>query len=194
VTIHLLAAGPDWGTVPDWLAAVGTLAAFAVALRLLAKELAVRREAEEDRRRDQARLISAWLADPEDIDRNVWLMIIATNGSDEPIYGFHAVLVPSESPFTDDPEAGLGQVGTAQFRRETLPPKETTRGMFQVVKDGIVTGVMPGPVSISFTDAAGRRWKRYPDGRLVEPDRPRRRSRKDYMNAWIAGEVDQLDY
>jgi hypothetical protein len=45
VAVHLLAASPDWGTVPDWLAAVGTLAAFAVALRLLGKELAARRGA-----------------------------------------------------------------------------------------------------------------------------------------------------
>jgi hypothetical protein len=51
-----------------------------------------------------------------------------------------------------------------------------------------------GRLALLVTDAAGRRWNRYPDGRLVEPDRPRRRSRKDFYNAWIAGEVDQLDY
>jgi hypothetical protein len=58
---------------------------------------------------------------------------------------------------------------------------------------GQQTGLVSGPVSISFTDAAGRRWKRYPDGRLVELGR-QRRSRKDFMNAWIAGELDRLDY
>jgi hypothetical protein len=52
----------------------------------------------------------------------------------------------------------------------------------------------PGPVTLTFTDAVGRRWKQYPDGRLVEPDRPRRRSRKDYMNAWISRELEDLDY
>jgi hypothetical protein len=52
----------------------------------------------------------------------------------------------------------------------------------------------PGPITLTFTDAAGRRWKRFHGGRLVEPDRPRRRSRKDELNAWIAGQVDQLDY
>ena len=40
--------------MPDWVTALGTFAAFAVALRLLAKELAARREQEEDRRRAQA--------------------------------------------------------------------------------------------------------------------------------------------
>jgi hypothetical protein len=48
-------------------------------------------------------------------------------------------------------------------------------------------------IGLYFTDAAGRSWKRDPDGRLVELGR-RRRSRKDYMNAWIAGELDHLDY
>jgi hypothetical protein len=38
VTAFLLAKA-EWGTVPDWVTAFGTLAAFAVALRLLAKEL-----------------------------------------------------------------------------------------------------------------------------------------------------------
>jgi hypothetical protein len=52
---------------------------------------------------------------------------------------------------------------------------------------------VPGILGMSFTDAAGRRWKRYPDGRLVEPNR-QQRSRKDYMNAWIAGELEHLDY
>ena len=57
-----------------------------------------------------------------------------------------------------------------------------------------VSRVESGPLTLSFTDAAGRRWKRYPDGRLVELSRQRRRSRKDFMNAWIAGELDCLDY
>ena len=50
----LLARQGLMGTVPDWVTALGTFAAFAVALRLLAKELAARREQEEDRRRAQA--------------------------------------------------------------------------------------------------------------------------------------------
>ncbi len=60
MTAFLPLAQAEWGTVPDWVTAFGTLAAFAVALRLLAKELAARREVEEDRRRQQARLVVAW--------------------------------------------------------------------------------------------------------------------------------------
>ena len=56
-------AQAEFGTVPDWLAAVGTLLAFVVALRLLFKELAAHREQEEDRRRNQASLVTAWMID-----------------------------------------------------------------------------------------------------------------------------------
>jgi hypothetical protein len=190
----LLAAGPDWGTVPDWLAAIGTLAAFGVALRLLAKELAARREQEEDRRSSQARLVSAWPTDPQVEGGRLRVTVVVKNGSDEPVYQVHAVLVPPDSPWAEDPEAGAGQVPAAEIGRMMLPPGQKEEGRFPMIMSILHTGIGPGPVGISFTDAAGRRWKRYPDGRLVELNRPLRRSRKDYMNAWIAGEVDQLDY
>jgi hypothetical protein len=193
--MHLLAAGPDWGSVPDWLAAIGTLAAFAVALRLLAKELAARREVEEDRRREQARLISAWPEVPEvpgvkdlprDTDVDDWLRetgteayvhLVMKNGSAEPVYRIYAVMVASDSSYADDPEEGAGQPGTAETRRRILPPGEKEIGIFPTFLEGFETGIGPGPVSIAFTDAAGRHWKRYPDGRLVELNRPRRRPR-----------------
>jgi hypothetical protein len=65
VTAFLLAQA-EWGTVPDSVTAFGTLAAFAVALRLLAKELTARREYEEDRRRAQASRVICWLESVED--------------------------------------------------------------------------------------------------------------------------------
>jgi hypothetical protein len=49
-------------------------------------------------------------------------------------------------------------------------------------------------IGLSFTDSQGRRWKRLPNGTLTEVTKRPRRSRKDYMNAWIAGELDELDY
>ncbi len=185
-------AQAEWGTVPDWVTAFGTLAAFAVALRLLAKELTIRREAEEDRRREQARLVSAWTREPAlTTAGGLTLAVIARNGSAEPIYQVHVVLVSPNSIHADDPEAATGQIGTVEVSRPILPPGEASEGSFPMFLGGERTGLVPGPVGISFTDAAGRRWKRYPDGRLIEPGR-QRRSRKDYMNAWIAGELDHL--
>jgi hypothetical protein len=49
-------------------------------------------------------------------------------------------------------------------------------------------------IGLSFTDSQGRRWKRLPNGTLTEVTKQPRRSRKDYYNAWIAKELDQLDY
>jgi hypothetical protein len=193
--MHLLAADLKLGTLADWLAAVGTLAAFAVALGLFRKEQKARREYEEDRRREQARLISAWpevpevpgVADlPRDTDVDDWLRetgteayvhLVMKNGSAEPVYRVFAVMVASDSPYADDPEAGAGQPGTAETRRRILPPGEKEIGIFATFLQGFETGIEPGPVSIAFTDAAGRHWKRYSDGRLVELNRPRRHPR-----------------
>jgi hypothetical protein len=205
VTVLPLAAGPDWGTVPDWLAAVGTVAAFAVALGLFRKEQKARREYEEDRRREQARLISAWPEAPEvpgvkDRPRNTdviaWMRetgtdayvhLVMKNGSAEPVYRIFAVMVASDSSYADDPEVGAGQPGTAEARRRILPPGEEDKGIFARFLDGFETGIRPGPVSIAFTDAAGRHWKRYPDGRLVELNRPPRRPRgfEDLDLGWL---------
>jgi hypothetical protein len=195
VTVLPLAAGPDWGTVPDWLAAVGTLAAFAVALRLLAKELAARREQEEDRRREQASRVACWLEIVEDPDwpPRHWapdkpvraVAAVLQNGSEEPVYDcrVHIELDPGAS--------GKLVSGDRQYSLEerTLPPGRTQRSVSFPRED-----LPPASTRMSFRDAAGRRWTRYPDGRLVEPDRPRHRSRKDYMNAWIARELDELNY
>lgn len=190
MTAFLLAQDQDrLGTVPDWIAALGTIAAFAVALRLLAKELSARREQEEDRRRAQARLVAGWVAMPEQDPQAPanWVFgVVVRNGSDEPIHDVNAVMVPAGSPYASDPEATPPAIAAVRVLRESMPPGETIEQRLRMVP------IMPGSFGMSFTDAAGRRWKRYPDGRLVEPTR-QRRSRKDYMNAWIAGELDHLD-
>jgi hypothetical protein len=49
-------------------------------------------------------------------------------------------------------------------------------------------------LGLSFTDSLGRRWKRLPNGKLTEITKRLRRSRKDFYNAWIAGELEHLDY
>jgi hypothetical protein len=190
VTAFLPLAQAEWGTVPDWVTALGTILAFLVALRLLAKELAAHHEAEEDRRRAQVRLVAGWVTPPRpdpQAPANFVFDLVIRNASEEPIYDLNAVMVPPNGPHANDPEAAPPTVGAARIQRGTLPPDEYVELRFRMVP------TMPGILGMSFTDAAGRRWKRYPDGRLVEPNR-QRRSRKDYMNAWIAGELDHLDY
>jgi hypothetical protein len=47
----------DWGTVPAWVGAVGTVAAFAVTVALLLREIRLRREQMSDEEKLQARLV-----------------------------------------------------------------------------------------------------------------------------------------
>jgi hypothetical protein len=163
--------------VPDWLAAIGTIAAFFVALRVLAKELEARREQAEDRRREQASRVAIWTQSVPQPGPSTTYAIVMRNNSEEPV---SAITFSMEHP--DEP----GMV-TREETWDLLPPGR---------HPGPATSqaLLPGPITLSFTDGAGRRWTRYPDGRLVERDRPRRRSRKDYYNAWIAGELGDLDY
>ena len=187
--VLLLAQDQDrLGTIPDWLAAVGTLGAFAVALWLLFKELAARREQEEDRRREQARLVTAWMMSKPLSRTEERSAIVIRNGSDEPVFDGWCVLVASTSRFASERKP----VFDWELRWRVLPPHETLEDELDLPQ--LLTPPWDARIRLSFTDAAGRRWTRYPDGRLVEPNRPRRRSRKDYMNAWIAGELDDLDY
>jgi hypothetical protein len=144
--------------VPDWLAAIGTLAAFAVAVRLLAKELAVRREAEEDRRTEQARHVSTWTTFPEPDDQDsslFWFFVVVKNGSEEPVYNVSVLM--------DEPGSIYAEAtGSPTCRMEffTVAPGESDRPRLRMSEH------QSGPLTLLFTDAAGRRWKRYPDGRL----------------------------
>jgi len=181
-------AQAELGTVPDWLAAVGTLLAFVVALRLLFKELAAHREQEEDRRRNQASLVTAWMMSKPLSRTEERSAIMIRNGSDEPVFDGWCVLVASTSRFASEREP----VFDWEFRWRVLPPHETLEDELDLPQ--LLTPPWDARIRLSFTDAAGRRWTRYPDGQLVQRDRPRHRSRKDYMNAWIAGELDYSDY
>jgi hypothetical protein len=158
-----------------------------VALRLLFKDLAARREYEEDRRRDQPRRVGAWTTRPYPVGSagDFVYELVVQNGSEEVMHRVRATMVDPDSPFPADPVAAGNQV-TAMAFFKSMPPDDTYREKHHVAE------LWPGPVSLSFVDGAGRSWKHYPDGRLVEQGR-QRRSRKDYMNAWIAGELDYLD-
>ena len=70
--------------VASWLAAIGTVGAFAVSLRLLAMDLAARRVG-------QASLVAAWLAgDPASWGTD--LRVRVSNQSDQPVYDLKVFL------------------------------------------------------------------------------------------------------
>ena len=51
----------DWGNVPEWVGAVGTVAAFAATWALLRHEISVRRQEQADRDAEQARQVTVGL-------------------------------------------------------------------------------------------------------------------------------------
>jgi hypothetical protein len=160
----MLLAKAEWGTVPDWVSAFGTLAAFAVALRLLAKELAARREAEDDRRSEQARRVAVWALWAGVRPPRHTLMV--RNNSEEPVSAVSIVMEHPHKP---------GMV-TREESLQLVPPGWNA-------EEGGPRDHPPGPITLRFTDAAGRFWTRWPDGRLLDVGQQRRRSRKDYYNA-----------
>jgi hypothetical protein len=203
VVAFLLAQEQDrLGTIPDWIAALGTVAAFLVALRLLAKELAARREYEEDRRRAQASRVVCWLEEAPTTASYTPSMTTPTvthvvgnhlevelhNGSEEPVFDcqVHVDLDPAAPRTFKDGSRRL------TLTERMLPPGHTRRPLSLPGAD-----LPHARTWMVFTDASNQRWQRSHTGRLsrlVEPSALPRRSRKDYMNAWIAGEPDRLDY
>lgn len=160
----IIAIGPvNWGSLPDWLAALGTVSAVVVALALALRD-SQRHAAEEERRaqerRDleatQARLVYFTIASSGGI------MVTIHNASDRPI--FHVCLESVEK---------VGSPGLAwQVNRNVMGARAETNsiephGHFKipvnlVSEDGQAQRSRIGEytVIISFLDAAGMRWSR----------------------------------
>lgn len=195
---------PFWGTLPDYLAAAGTVGAFIAGLRLLRKELEARRDDVEDRRSAQARLVAAWVSptppgmDPDTSKpRTEWteFYILTRNGSSEPITrvwvearGKAGKVIFSKS---DKPIQRPRQDTDRVHAYEVIAPNTIATRRFEVAKRPI-----PYEVEIVFTDSAGHRWKRHPNGRLellLAPQSAREPSVKDRLDAFTKGQMDQLD-
>jgi hypothetical protein len=132
----------------NWLAAIGTVGAFAVSLRLLALDLAARRVA-------QASLVAAWLAgDPVTWGTNPRVRV--SNQSDQPVYDLKVFLELT------DGERSLVHQSSA------VPSRKGSPKVFY--EPEAIRNPQPGTecrgVTVEFTDAGGRRWRRGLTGRL----------------------------
>jgi hypothetical protein len=181
-----------YGTLPDWFAALGTVGAFIAGLLLLRKELDARREAQDDRRRAQARLVAAWASNPrrpEDESSVPEFVVVTRNGSDEPVYD---VLVELFSRLLNFQPPGMSQRQQPVLRLgfDVLPPQYKEVQRVAQNQDGI-----PGWLTISFRDSQGYRWRRHGNGwlELLEGPHPPRRPVKDRLDAWARGEEEKLD-
>ena len=141
----------DFGSVAEWFAAVGTIAAVVVALYIATRE--TRRLQKRDRA-DQAHQISAWrLVQPGSSQ------VLVSNGSTLPIYD---VVISYGVAYGAGPPFSLGNASQTFVVR--IPPgrylvKEPKRG-----ESGMLGVVGP---SISFRDANGSFWRRDAKGELI---------------------------
>jgi hypothetical protein len=156
----------NYGTLPDWLAAIGTVGALAFALVLFARD-------QEDRRRAQARRVVCWLVvEPTTssfrpgIEGPTTTSIVGDhleallhNGSEEPVFDCRVqVDLDPRQASTAGPDSNWRLVLTERM----LPPGRTPRPLWE----------LPGRdlphanVWMVFTDANNQRWQRSHTGRL----------------------------
>jgi hypothetical protein len=165
----------DLGSVPEWVGALGTIGAFAIAIGIYWREV-------QEGRRSQAALISAWWSrvDPqgkdigsfgdaqprEDVGFRLWIK----NSSQEAVYD--CFLLAEAQPKEDEP-VDLGRFasfvdGQIVVAAGIVPPGEA----LQYFVDGTQIRSL-GAVTIVFRDAAGRSWRRA-GGMLERDDSPAR--------------------
>jgi maltose-binding protein MalE len=186
----LLLAGPatDWGDVPTWLSAVATILALAfAAVAALAAQRVYRIESERDRisgearrqqeafvRRTQAALVSAWWGwqpgDPGTQPAGRWGAFVR-NASETPVYQANLTMLDIHDPDLNE-----------RFDLPIVPPAtepvfypsglsgpaggDLPAGAGQIVQDG--QHAADYRVEMVFSDSAGVRWIRDPQGRLSE--------------------------
>jgi hypothetical protein len=176
----------DWGSVPDWGAAVGTLLAFGIVFVGLRRERRRRRQDEarwegdrrrlEDERRDleatQARLVSADIAWQFDHSNGYTAAVDVLNESDHSVRDVEAWLVPTTPPSGGWPEEQPGTSSLARAARSKRVPADDRLRLvlapphrFTPPGDGIqqphqwaISGAYE--VRFQFTDTRGLRWQR----------------------------------
>ena len=142
----------SFGDVPTWVAAIGTTGAFIVALILLFQSLAQRKQDSLDRRKEQAKLVSAWSTGVSMTKPYPTVSFTIRNASEEPVYGISL-------------KANIGVRGTFVRHVGTIGPKLTAD--VHVYPPGAPRGDGVTPALI-FRDTAGVQWIRKADGHLTE--------------------------
>lgn len=129
------------GTVPEWLAAIGTTLAFFVAFGVLLLDV-------RERRRRQASQVSAWL----ERGKSSATLHVA-NSSDVPVYKVRV------TPQLLGRDYEILSFPLLEPRSELTPLTLSLPGSEQVSNEYL-------GVQILFTDSVGRRWQRTRNGEL----------------------------
>lgn len=155
----------DLGTVPDWVAGIGTVGTLAAALvqisRERAKNASERSKAEAEEERSQATQVASWI-----VTTYPMMRMVLQNGSDTPIYSavISFVYQSGPGPRTSE-EAGKQQQGSLygyRLTRFVIPP-----GSYEISFASPWEGKGPKPqTELAFTDSRGKHWVRRFDGKL----------------------------
>ena len=143
----------NWGDIPTWLAAIGTISTFIIYYFLLRVEISKRDEERELQKQYTQRRISAW------VDNNI---VFIKNGGIEPVY--HAVVHvgPMGTKFEVDSgkhiEIVLGNIGPGQQIEEPVMERFLKGEIFPIIPE----------VAIEFTDCEGKYWRRESNGNLSQ--------------------------
>lgn len=156
----------EWGDVPTWVGAVTSTAALTAAVvaafaarRILGIEIGRDEGQAHERRSRQAELVAAWLTDRASRDRPApatrWVCLLR-NVSAVPVYD---VLLTY-------------QVGDTRHVDEVfpqMPPGDHERDVVDAAAFALAHGTDDVELTMSFTDAAGRRWTRNRVGLQIQP-------------------------
>jgi hypothetical protein len=148
----------EWGDVPTWFAAIGTVATFIIYYFLLRGEIAKREVEEKERDNFTVRRVSAWI-DGETLN-------IQNKGHD-PVYYLVVYFGPMGVKFRPDSgkhvEMVVGTLGPDQQQEVNISE--------YILKTGIFPDIPK--VELEFTDCKGRHWIRESNGLLREVDHRR---------------------
>lgn len=142
----------DWGSVPDWFGALGSIASVLFVYLGLRREIRARRSDDLRVRATQARLVSA----VAQIRGNSVLRVAVANESDAPVLDVAVQVrrVPPDDP--DGPPVGLAPA--KQVRR--IPGRDVHDLFVTVTAEHRLRPADTVLVELTFTDHDGNRWHR----------------------------------
>lgn len=168
----------NFGDVPTWVAAIGTVGTLIFALAQIRSERDRRIKQEkadrEERKKAQARLISGWVGEfDHSYGERGRTAIMLSNGSAEPVYRVYAAIVfiqgaaphTGEEWHTIEKQGGFAAQSQATTTASILPP-----GTWRVWVPNANWGILGGRIGaeVAFTDRASVHWVRRATGALEE--------------------------
>lgn len=154
----------QWGDVATWVGGVGTAIALILTYRLLRITRREQRDLQAEKRQAQARLISAWTGQLQQVSSDPACSVVVTlqNSSHEPVYGLRAAV-----GFTWSTEGSKFAEAKIVY---LMRPKSSQDEKVELESTQWATGAAgpPPPVELLFSDAAGKHWHRNRYGLLAE--------------------------